>query len=259
MNKAEFLKDLEKALQVLNQKERNDILSEYEQHIDFKVESGLSEEEAINNFGKINELSVEILDAYNVNLSYGKPTMPRIHIDTQKLHNGVDGFCKKIGEVFSSINKFIKGKWLVFIEKIKSYIKSTRAKGNKKLEQAKQAEQAKPQTKLEKKDGSKKMEFYALMKKAGDSFKNMMKMLWRATKWLVAFFLRAAAVVAILPVLSLMLLLIIAMGFIVILAFGGYPVIGIILITVGVLMCSTTLVWLFIKYVFKKKAVQENG
>lgn len=262
MNKAEFLKDLGKSLHVLNQKERNDILSEYEQHIDFKVESGLSEEEAINNFGTINELSVEILDAYNVNLSYGKPTSPRIHIDTQKLHDGVDEFCEKIGGFFGSINKSIKEKWLAFIKKIKLYIKNTRAKWDKKSEQTKQVkqtEQAKPQTKSEEEDGSEKMQFYAFIKKSGDAFKNMMKTLWCATKWLFAFCLRAVAVVAILPILLLMLLLIIVMGFILILAFGGYPVIGIILMTMGVLMCSTTLVWLFIKYVFKKKVVQENG
>ena len=48
-----------------------DILSEYEQHIDMKVKSGLSEEEAIADFGSLPELTAEILEAYHVRADYG--------------------------------------------------------------------------------------------------------------------------------------------------------------------------------------------
>ena len=51
MNKTEFLDELKNCLAVLEEKEQRDILEEYTQHIDMKMERGLSEEEAIGDFG----------------------------------------------------------------------------------------------------------------------------------------------------------------------------------------------------------------
>ena len=45
MNKTEFLDELKNGLAVLEEKEQQDILEEYTQHIDMKMERGLSEEE----------------------------------------------------------------------------------------------------------------------------------------------------------------------------------------------------------------------
>ncbi len=56
MSKAEFLQELEKRLHVLNEKERQDVLEEYAQHIDLKIANGMSEEEAVKDFGSIEEL-----------------------------------------------------------------------------------------------------------------------------------------------------------------------------------------------------------
>ena len=64
MDKNTFMRELERSLSVLQESELRDILSEYEQHIDMKVKSGLSEEEAIADFGSIPELTAEILEAY---------------------------------------------------------------------------------------------------------------------------------------------------------------------------------------------------
>ena len=47
MNKKEFLKKLSKRLEILEDKEIEDIISEYEGYIDEKVNRGLSEEEAV--------------------------------------------------------------------------------------------------------------------------------------------------------------------------------------------------------------------
>lgn len=76
MTKTEFLEYLEKRLHVLKEKERDDILSEYAQHIELKIQSGLSEEDAIHDFGNLDELAAEILDAYNVNPDYDKKQFP---------------------------------------------------------------------------------------------------------------------------------------------------------------------------------------
>lgn len=47
MNKELFLKELGDRLQILNEQERQELLEEYAQHIDLKIENGLSEEEAV--------------------------------------------------------------------------------------------------------------------------------------------------------------------------------------------------------------------
>lgn len=70
MTKNEFLTLLEQRLMVLNDDERADLLSEYEQHIEMKIQSGLSEEEAIADFGDPEELIKELLEAYHLNTDY---------------------------------------------------------------------------------------------------------------------------------------------------------------------------------------------
>ncbi len=66
MNKQEFLNELTRQLSVLKESEIEDILQEYAQHIDEEVASGKTEEEAVENFGDVKELSREILDAYQL-------------------------------------------------------------------------------------------------------------------------------------------------------------------------------------------------
>ena len=70
MNKTEFLNELEKRIRVLEKNEIKDILSEYSQHIDMRMESGLSEADAIKDFGNMDDLAAEILEAYHVNPEY---------------------------------------------------------------------------------------------------------------------------------------------------------------------------------------------
>lgn len=70
MDKNTFMRELEQSLSVLQESELKDILSEYEQHIDMKVKSGLTEEEAIEDFGSLSELTAEILEAYHVRADY---------------------------------------------------------------------------------------------------------------------------------------------------------------------------------------------
>lgn len=66
MSKATFLQELQRYLQVLEDQELQDILDEYVQHIDIKIQKGLSEEEAIRDFGPVKDLAAEILEAYHV-------------------------------------------------------------------------------------------------------------------------------------------------------------------------------------------------
>lgn len=70
MDKQGFLSRLEQSLSVLQEDELRDILNEYEQHIDMKMEKGLTEEEAIADFGGFEELTAELLEAYHVRADY---------------------------------------------------------------------------------------------------------------------------------------------------------------------------------------------
>ena len=70
MNKKEFLEKVEKKLSVLDEKERKDILDEYKDTISEKVKHGQSEEEAVADFGDIDELVKEVLSAYKIDPDY---------------------------------------------------------------------------------------------------------------------------------------------------------------------------------------------
>lgn len=67
MNKKSFIKKLKNNLNVLEESEVKDIIEEYSDIIDEKIKDGKTEEEAIKDFGDINELSKEILKAYKIN------------------------------------------------------------------------------------------------------------------------------------------------------------------------------------------------
>lgn len=70
MNKRVFLEKLKKKLKILNKDELDDIIEEYEDHINEKVASGKTEEEAVKDFGDFDELVKEILSAYKINEDY---------------------------------------------------------------------------------------------------------------------------------------------------------------------------------------------
>lgn len=66
MTKTKFLTLLQEQICMLDDAEQKDILDEYAQHIDMKVENGMTEAEAIEDFGPPDELAAEILGAYHV-------------------------------------------------------------------------------------------------------------------------------------------------------------------------------------------------
>lgn len=94
MRKDEFLNILDRKLQVINEKERRDIIDEYRTHIEMKMEEGKSEEEAIEDFGDIDELVDEILDAYKIN--------------TNRVHGSFDAkFNTFMDELFNGFKRFL--------------------------------------------------------------------------------------------------------------------------------------------------------
>ncbi|MEF2783271.1 MAG: DUF1700 domain-containing protein, partial [Clostridium sp.] len=94
MSKEEFLRVLERKLDVINEKERKDIIDEYRTHIEMKMQEGKTEEEVIQDFGDIDELVEEILDAYKIN--------------TQRVNQSFDAKLNKVlDSLFESFQRFL--------------------------------------------------------------------------------------------------------------------------------------------------------
>ena len=102
--KKEFLNFLDKRLSILKEEEKNEVLNEYSQHIDMKVQEGQSEEDAIKNFGNLDDFVDEILDAYNINSAYNKK-----NIETEKITEAIDTGVDVAKTFFQRVREYIKG------------------------------------------------------------------------------------------------------------------------------------------------------
>lgn len=101
MTKKGFLKKLKSKLEVLEENEIKDILDEYETIIDDKIKSGETEEDAIKEFGDIEELANEILKAYKINPKYNED-------DVNSFDSLIKKGAKKLTEFTKNITSDIK-------------------------------------------------------------------------------------------------------------------------------------------------------
>lgn len=104
MKKNKFLKDLEQKLIVLSEEERKDIINEYRDIIEEKVKHGKTEEEAVKEFGGIDNLATEILSTYKINPDYGKEKKDI------KFEDHIENGAKKLSEWTSSFVDSVKNK-----------------------------------------------------------------------------------------------------------------------------------------------------
>lgn len=107
-SKESFLKELQSGLAVLAESEQQDILAEYAQHIDMRMAGGLTEEEAIRDFGDIRQLTAEILAAYHVNPSYAAGGGKTVHLPNPRPTLGrvltrLGGFLQSIGHRIAAV------------------------------------------------------------------------------------------------------------------------------------------------------------
>lgn len=119
MNKEKFLMDLREYLSILENQEQEDILAEYAQHIDMKMRKGLSEEEAIRDFGPMQDLAAEILEAYHVKPEFRKkgiglklpgPGVKNGDLGKSVLRRGLDWTGKKLRSAAGDIRNGFR--WL---------------------------------------------------------------------------------------------------------------------------------------------------
>ncbi|MCI8599097.1 MAG: DUF1700 domain-containing protein [Lachnospiraceae bacterium] len=132
MNKETFLEELREHLQILEDQEQRDIMEEYAQHIDMKIQKGLSEEEAIRDFGSVKELAAEILEAYHVKPGFHnrKTSVKMPDLKQVKILDGKEalerGSCwikdklKRTGQAIGKGFQWIGKKWKSLMEWIKN-------------------------------------------------------------------------------------------------------------------------------------------
>lgn len=72
MNKQNFELYLREKLAILKENEVDEIINEYLQHIEMKKADGISEEKAISDFGDLDDLAIDILDAYKIDTKSDK-------------------------------------------------------------------------------------------------------------------------------------------------------------------------------------------
>lgn len=253
MNKQEFLEVLKVQLQVLDEKEQKDILDEYALHIDMKVEGGLSEEEAIQDFGTIQELAGDILEAYHVNPQYCTPTevekkawktpdMGKIKEESVEVCAKAGGFCKRKAKAF--------GAWC---GKIFSNIKGFFGKIAERLRGIFHREKTEPTEEVKKEKQEKHYFFKERVHKLGGGVKAFFGgckalLLWCLRICWNLFWFGMAALFG-----ATALVVLFAFGFLIVCNLQGYPLTGVTIAGFGVLLGSLAFTGLALSFCKKKK------
>lgn len=265
MNKTEFLNELEKKIRVLNKEEINDILAEYSQHIDMRMESGLSEDEAIKDFGDMDELAGEILEAYHVNPEFDKELNDKQEGIGKKAEALAEEITSSVGGPLKKL--FLKCKELIlrffnwikqFVSKIKSSEKIVFINTMKKKKAEEQPAEAdgevleKTDTKAEKKKRTlfKKSEKKKENKKdikaaAGRQIKKTKGRCRRLIGGFIALCVSVIAILCLIPTTIAMLFAVFGLGISVVMIFTGYPMAGIFVMLLGASVASIAL-WLLL-------------
>lgn len=116
MKREEFFKQLREKLAILNKEEIDDIIEEYEGYIDEKMKNGATEEDAIKDFGDIDELATELLKAYKINVEKNNAGKNWFNTAAQKLNGGMDWIVQFFsGKDFGEILRFIIEIFLIIL------------------------------------------------------------------------------------------------------------------------------------------------
>lgn len=237
MNKEKFFKFLTERIQVLEEKEKQDILNEYALHIDMKMAEGLTEEEAIQDFGDLQELVENILEAYHVNPEYctpskvqkkewKKPNIEKVKEEGKETCVKAGGFLKqkmkscKAGVV--RVGRFFRDKFHKFKEKGKHLCSK---KGEKDVQIKEKKE-------------------HQMIKHIGDRCKHLM--LWIGRFCWNAFWIFVAMMNGILTAVALFLFAIL-----IIWKVQGYPLTGMTLASFGIILMGGALTILALSFLKK--------
>ena len=223
MTKKEFLKELEDRLQMLDEKERKDMIEEYSQHISMRIESGMKEEEAIDDFGDIDDLIAEILEAYHLNPEYELR-------NKEKKGKVVADLLPK--DFFAKRKKRIRGK-------------SGTQSGQSELEELERIQRFKV---------SKEQKIEDVADKAVKKSSNVIFWSWNKIKRVAVGFMKIVLLFLALPAAFFDLGGLFVLGILLVMAFQGYPVIGGVIIVFGAILSMTAYILFLFTYIVKRRA-----
>lgn len=209
MNKKEFLDVMEKRLSMLEAQEREDMLSEYAQHIELKMQSGMSEKEAIDDFGDIDSLIAEILEAYHIDPSYGGKAKK----------SAAEGIGKKASGVINRSK-----------QSFSNFMEQQKEKQEQRMEQKREEDKDRP-PRWKRKEGSgfEKGEGRKMVETA------LQKILF-VLKVAFVFCVKACLVLVMLPAAVLTLFSLFGFGTLVVLLMQGYSLAGVTLVMLGCIL-----------------------
>lgn len=246
MKKEEFLAKLKKNLSILEEKEIQDIVEEYEQHIDMKMKGGLSEEAAIQDFGDLKELTAGILEAYHVKADYqGEKKNLDFDKVKEESRKATEKATSAIGKGAGMIGKGAgaAGKWGV--------------RQGKKLLKLMQRPFLYIKTTL--KNSREKAKGKGLLGRIWLLFLGMCSALWKGCKgclrlcWNV-FWLFSGVMMAMLT-----LFLVFLFGMTLVLLHEGYPLVGVLLMIIGSGLACGAFTLLFMSLMIRKNVVSSDS
>lgn len=260
MTKKEFLKELETRLQILDEKERRDIIEEYSQHIGMRMESGMKEEEAIDDFGDMNDLIAEILEAYHLDPQYEVKNRER---------RGMPGITELLPKDFfgKRTKKVRESKRNGHQEESGNYFKTNgnhdterngrfKTNGYQESERDTQFktsgyEKAESDNRFKINQG-RKVEVIA--DKAMKTSEHAVSWSWDKIKKLFYIFIKVVLVCLALPAIFLDLAGLFGLGTLGVMAFRGYPVIGCIIVSFGAVMSMTAYILFLFTYILRGRS-----
>lgn len=258
MKREEFFGFLKKRLQMIEQNELDDILEEYRQHIDMKIQSGVSEEEAIKDFGDVNTLADEILESYHIRLDYDNDSEEKekknyLKIFWESVKKVYISFLGVLSGAYLSIDRFFRAlfaRLVMFFKKDKKREASEeqklseqiKAKENKKERFSKKEALEKKSKKICEGTGKKIMLIFSKLKEF---------FLWTIKAIINIFIICTGSITGFFAAIALFFL-----GFLIIMLATGYPVWGMTITTLGLTLTFSSLTLLIFSFMqLKKKAV----
>ena len=279
MDKKTFISKLEQSLSVLQEDELKDIISEYEQHIDMKQERGLTEEEPIADFGSLDELTGEILEAYHVRADYaivqkrGQKNIGRKK-DTRHTALQIQQKCvktsalisdkikytgRRLGELLLIVGQFLKKPvtWLQKLQNKRSSLKDEEE--YTKIDQKENLQTVKPTdtrtAKLSAKERHNTMEkmIHGTMRFFGRTINFFIhSFLWGIQMAWNGFCVGTALILGGFGLFSLFCL-----GVLTVLLVQHYPLMGVTLGCLGLVLCSFSAAGLFASFIRRKNETSE--
>lgn len=238
MRKTEFLTRLQASIALLEDDEQKDILDEYSQHIDMKVKEGMTEAEAIDDFGPIDELIEEILGAYHVKATAADAT------GAHATSHAVEHAASAVAEAAKTGYTEVKGSMREFFANAGEMAETARASISRTTRSINGKHEAKRAARADRSRQPRQPHGPLSLTGVANAFEGALSLTWRACKtacrwtWNVC----VAAMAATLAAIALSLLF--AFGFCLVFLFLGYPLAGVVIAALGGMVATLSLMGL---------------